>query len=70
MAAISSNTESWSGHTHAEVETHIKSRFASIGGAGIQSDGTVEYVVALSESAYAALATKDSHTLYIVLADE
>ena len=30
MSAISTNTESWTGHTHTEIETHIKSRFGSL----------------------------------------
>ena len=28
MAAITSNTESWNGHSFSEVETHIKNRFS------------------------------------------
>lgn len=69
MSAISSNAESWTGHTHGEVEAHIKSRFNSITGNHISGDGSVTNIVALSETAYTNLSTKDSHTLYIVYAD-
>jgi hypothetical protein len=63
MAAINTTTESWTNHTHQEVETHIKNTYLK------SSDGSVNNILVLTETAYTNLTTKDSKTLYIVVAD-
>jgi hypothetical protein len=59
MAAINTTTESWSNHTHSEVEAHIKAKY-------LKKDN-ISDIVTLTKNEYNALETKDGTTLYLIV---